>query len=173
MFVKCDIDPDPSCPDCPYVCQNCVFDGSEMTYYYRTVSINNLFPNNRSYGPNWNNSKGTYTKKLVENEGDEAYKEPEYSYTITANQMKNIRKFNDQVGGYLNTQMPNGENALSCFDKSGYQNIYCTSTFLNTSGNTYFTQNVRNDQWTLWQDSGYFTSSTKYSLRDGEGPSWK
>lgn len=170
---KCDIDPDPSCPDCPYVCQNCVFDGSEMTYYYRTVSINNLFPNSRSYGPNWSNDKGSYTKKLVEQEGDEVYKDPEYSYTISANQMKRIREFNDSVGGYLNTQMPNGENALSCFDKGGYRNIYCTSTFLDTTGNTYFTQNKRNDQWTLWQDSGYFTSSTKYSLRDGEGPAWK
>lgn len=175
---KCEIDPDPKCPDCPYVCQNCVFDGSDMTYYYRTVSINNLFPNNRSYGPNWSNSKGKYTKELVENEGDEAYKEPEYSYTITANQMKKIREFNSQVGGYLNTQMPNGENALSCFDKSGYSNIYCTSTFLDTAPKKndvgpYFKTNARNDQWQLWQDSGFFTSSTKYSLRDGEGPSWK
>lgn len=173
----CEITQDTDCPDCPYICQNCIFDGKAATYYYRTVSVNNLFPNEREYGPNWNNEKGTYTKSMVEREGEEIYKEPEYSYTINANQMKRIREFNQSVGGYLNTQMPNGENALSCYSLNSngveYNNIYCISSFLNTPGNTYFTENKRNDMWTLWPDSGYFTSSTKYSVRDGVGPAWK
>lgn len=174
---SCDIDPDPSCPDCPVVCDNCIFDGKEQTFYYRTVSINNLFPNNREYGPNWDNDKGSYTKRIIQEEGDEVYGEAEYSYTINANQMKRIRQFNASVTGYLNTQMPNGDDALTCHSLSSngatYQNIYCISSFLNTAGNVYFTQNKRNDRWTLWPDSGYYSSSTSYSVRDGLGPSWK
>ena len=173
----CDITQDTKCPDCPYICQNCIFDGKATTYYYRTVSVNNLFPNDRELGPNWNHEKGTYTKSIVEREGEEVYKEPEYSYKIDTNQMSRIRLFNQSVGGYLNTQMPNGENALSCYSLTSngveYDNIYCISSFLNTPGNTYFTEIKRNDVWTLWPDSGYFTSSTKYSVRDGVGPAWK
>ena len=49
---SCNID---GCTDnCTYVCQNCIFDGESSTFYYRTVSINKLFPNEREYGPNWN-----------------------------------------------------------------------------------------------------------------------
>ncbi len=169
----CEIEADPDCPDCPFVCQNCIFDGQEMAYYYRTVSINNLFPSEREYGPNWNNEKGEYTKSKVQESGEETYREPEYSYTITANQMKRIREFNESVSGYLNTQMPDGSDALECFDLNGYENIYCISAFLDTEGNTYFKENKRNDIWTLWPDSGYYTNSTKYVVRDGLGPAWK
>lgn len=170
---KCGINPNPDCPDCPYVCQNCIFDGSENTYYYRTVSINNLFPNSRRYGPNWNNDKGDYTRKVVESSGDSVYKEPEYSYTITANQMARIREYNKSVSGYINPTMPNGSDALTCYDKDGYENVYCISNFLETPGTTYFTENKRNDQWTLWPNSGYYNSNTKYSVIDGIGPAWK
>lgn len=162
---KCDIVPDPECPDCPYVCQNCVFDGSENTYFYRTVSVNNLFPNTktRDVGPNWNTSKGIKTKKAIQDSGESVYSTPEYSYTITPNQMKRIREYNNSVGGYLNATTPNGDDALTCYDKNGYENVYCTSAFLDTTGNTYFTQNVRNDEWTLMDGS----------ITDGVGPAWR
>lgn len=162
---KCDINPDPECPDCPYVCQNCVFDGSENTYFYRTVSVNNLFPNtkNRDVGPNWNTSKGIETKKAIQDSGESVYSTPEYSYTITPNQMKRIREYNNSVGGYLNAKTPNGDDALTCYDQDGYENVYCTSAFLDTPGNTFFTQNVRNDTWTLWTGS----------ITDGVGPALK
>lgn len=173
---SCNIDND--CGDnCTYVCQNCIFDGENSTFYYRTVSINKLFPNEREYGPNWNNEKGKYTKSVIEENGEEVYKEPEYSYTINAQQMNRIREFNKSVGDYLNAKMPNGEDSLTCHDLSSngknYQNIYCISSFLDTAGNTYFTENKRNDIWVLWPDSGYFTNSTKYSVVLGMGPAWK
>ena len=38
---------------------------------------------------------------------------------------------------------------------------------------TYFTENKRNDIWTLWPDSGYFANNTKYSVVLGMGPAWK
>lgn len=168
----------PDCEDeCTYVCQNCIFDGENSTFYYRTVSINNLFPNSRQYGPNWNNSKGNYTKKVIEEAGETVYQEPQYSYTMNAQQMNRIRGFNKSVGDYLNTKMPNGEDSLTCHDLSSngknYQNIYCISSFLDTEGNAYFTENKRNDIWTLWPDSGYFTNNTKYSVALGVGPSWR
>ncbi|MCI8467058.1 MAG: hypothetical protein HFI08_02550 [Bacilli bacterium] len=163
--------------ECTYVCQNCIFDGENSTFYYRTVSINNLFPNSREYGPNWNNVKGNYTKKVVEEKGESVYETPEYSYTINAQQMNRIREFNKSVGDYLNTKMPNGDDSLICHDLSSngknYPNIYCLSAFLDTAGNTYFKENKRNDIWTLWPDSGYFTNNTKYSVSLGMGPAWK
>lgn len=174
---SCNIDQDGCTDNCTYVCQNCIFDGESNTFYYRTVSINKLFPNNREYGPNWNNVKGQYTKGVIEDEGEQVYKEPEYSYTINAQQMNRIREFNKSVGDYLNSKMPNGEDSLTCHDLSSngknYQNIYCISAFLDAAGNTYFTENKRNDIWTLWPDSGYFTNSTKYSVTLGMGPAWK
>lgn len=171
----CEITEDPDCIDgnCNYVCQNCIFDGKEMGFYYRTVSIHNLFPTDREYGPNWNNAKGECTKQLIQNEGDNIYKEPEYSYTITPNQMRNIRQYNQTVSGYLNTQMPDGSDALQCHAQDGFSAIYCISAFLDTEGTKYFTENKRNDIWTLWPNNDYCTSSTTYSVRDGMGPAWK
>lgn len=174
---SCNIDQDGCTDNCTYICQNCIFDGESSTFYYRTVSINKLFPNERQYGPNWNNEKGNYTKQKIEEDGEEIYKEPEYSYTINAQQMNRIREFNRSVGDYLNSKMPNGEDALACHDLSSngrnYQNIYCISAFLDTAGNTYFTENKRNDIWTLWPDSGYFRDNTRYSVVLGIGPAWK
>lgn len=174
---NCEIDQDDCTDNCTYVCQNCIFDGENSTFYYRTVSINNLFPNAREYGPNWNNVKGDYTKKVIEEAGETTYELPEYSYTINAQQMNRIREFNKSVGDYLNSKMPNGEDALTCHDLSSngknYPNIYCISSFLDTAGNTYFKENKRNDIWTLWPDSGYFTNNTKYSVSLGTGPAWK
>jgi len=178
---NCEITGDPDYPcigeECTYVCENCIFDGTDHTFYYRTVSINKLFPNSRTYGPNWTNDKGKYTKQIIEESGEETYKEPEYSYTISPQQMNRIREYNKDVGGYLNTKMPNGDDSLVCHDMSSngknYSNIYCISSFLDTAGNTYFTENKRNDVWTLWPDSGFYTKGTNYAVTIGVGPSWK
>lgn len=175
--------------ECVNKCDTCVFDGKDNTFYYRTVSINKLFPNEREYGPNWNNEKGKYTKDYIEGKldpskgGDAIYGDAEYSYTISPQQMNKIREYNNAVGGYLNTKMPNGDDALRCdANGSSYSNLICKSVFLdmagtnNANGKTetvYFTQNKRNDIWTLWPDSGYYTNSNKYTVTDGMGPAWK
>ncbi len=161
--------------ECTYDCLNCIFDGKNNTFYYRTVSVHSLFPSSRDRGPNWNNEKGEYTLSQIEGEGENVYRDPEYSYEINPIQMNRIREFNRSVGNYMNTLMDdNSTEALHCESyNSPYQNLVCYSTFLDTPGNKYFTELVRNDEWILWPDSGYYQSATQYSVVNGLGPAWK
>lgn len=168
-------DPDPTCPDCPVECVDCIFDGKENTFFYRTVSLNNLLPSNRTYGPNWNTSTSDKAKTTIEEinkdsqSNENIYEEAQYSFTITPQQMREIRKYNSDAGSYLNTTMPgDGANALACealTDNNGntYANTACKSNFLRTNGNKYFTTNKINDTFTPWTGQ----------IKDGVGPSWK
>lgn len=92
--------------------------------------------------------------------------------------MGRIREYNKQVGGYLNTRMgDNSTDALKCESRSingkNYPNIVCYSAFLDTTGNTYFTELKRNDAWILWPESGYFKNQNQYVVTMGIGPAWK
>ena len=115
------------------------------------------------------------TDRFMEGEGENVYRDPEYSYEINPIQMNRIREFNRSVGNYMNTLMDdNSTEALHCESyNSPYQNLVCYSTFLDTPGNKYFTELVRNDEWILWPDSGYYQSATQYSVVNGLGPAWK
>lgn len=180
-------DPTPECEGdtCELTCDNCIFDGETATYKYRTVSLNNLFPNAcdgtntncREEGYNWNSStKAQVTKKEVEEAGETVYSDAEYSYTLTPTQLQEIRKYNKEVGTYSNSTTVSGENALKC-DHETYNGIEysvrCTSTFLDTANNLYFTENKRNKDFTLWTDTEYCSGGTCLSRQDGIGPSWK
>ncbi len=153
----CLIEDDPKCPECDVYCINCVFDGDEDTYFYRTVSVNDFNPNNRTLGANWTNAKGTATRDEIEKMAETVYEDVQYSYTITPTQMKNIRDYNGQTGTYvtedLNFNHTKGDVTLA----------YGTSNFLRNTGRTYFTELKKNDTWELW------TASTG----DGIGPAWK
>lgn len=186
MGDSCEISQDNCDGECTYVCMNCLFDGNNNTFFYRTVSLNSLFPTDREHGYNWNdkdgsntyNEKANYTIDKIHEEGENAYKEPEYSYELSPQQMGRIREYNKQVGGYLNTRMgDNSTDALHCDSRSingkNYQNIVCYSAFLDTTGNTYFTELKRNDIWTLWPESGYFRNQNQYVVVMGIGPAWK
>lgn len=174
--------------ECPVSCKNCIFNGNTTAFKYRTISLNNLFPNScdsnttdcRKEGYNWNTTKAEVTEAEIESLGDSIYNTPEYSYTINATQMNEIRKYNNSVGSYANTSMPNGENALQCEqitdNNTGLQySVNCISTFLNDQSNKYFTTNSRNTEFTLWQNSQYCITNNNcvLSREDGIGPSWK
>lgn len=133
--------PEPECPECEIYCINCIFDGDSATYTYRTISLNDINPNGRTLGANWTSDKGEYVQSQIESTGEEIYKEAEYSYTLTPTQMKNIRDYNKTTGTYVSEYLN--------YHWSN-DNIYGTSSFLDTTGTTYFTERKRNNNWETW-----------------------
>ena len=175
-------------------CKTCIYDGDSNNFKYRTISLNNVFPNScttgtcmeeqRKQGYNWDKTASTKAKvtlEEIEEAGDKVYETAEYSYTLTPSQMNEIRKYNKSVGTYANSTTPagspfNGQNALQCEQTTinGLTySIRCLSTFLNDTSNTYFTTNKRNNSFTLWTESDYCPSGNCLSREDGIGPSWK
>ena len=83
--------------DCPngYRCSGYENNGGyidvtgDVSFFVRTVSLNDLNPNNRNIGSNW-------TEEIInqiESLGDEAYaKTPEYSFTISPQGMSSLKK---------------------------------------------------------------------------------
>ena len=175
---KCDfIDEDDKCgPEgCTHVCEDCIFDGNEANYTYKTVSLNKLFPTNRTLGYNWNTKKGQYTIKTIEetNNSEEIYNSKlEYSYTITRTQLARIKRYNKEVGSYVNEKDDDGNPALVCENKNGYENIICKSQFLGDGNGTYFEQIVRNESWTLWTELTC-DNGKACAIGAGQGPAWK
>lgn len=153
------IEPDPKCPDCDVYCVNCIFNGDD-TYNYRTISLTDINPNERSLGVNWSNQKGQETEKEIESANESAYKKPEYSYTLTATQMKEIRDYNKEKGTYVATDLTYEDATIGDVKYTNFKGI---SSFLNTKGNKYFTENARSTEWKPW------TGTTE----NGIGPSWK
>ena len=165
---------------CPLTCSSCIYDGGKTQFSFRTVSVNNVFPNScnkalsncRKEGYNWdtNNPKAKKTLEEIEEKGESAYQEPEYSYTLNPGQLQNIRKYNDKAGTYLNTTIPDsGDTALKCerLDINGkLYNVKCTSSFLDQNSQTYFSEQKRNTTFTLWD-----TNNVNDLI--GIGPSWK
>lgn len=106
-------------------------DEGYLTYYYRSVSLNDLFPNSsgggsltgsRPAGSNWTNDKGQQVYNAITAAGEFAYEEPEYSYLLTPSATAKIRNYNrvqEALGGFADF-------GLSC-NEYGYD---CTSMFL-------------------------------------------
>lgn len=196
--AQCTFDNDDKCKDgkCVVTCTNCIFDGYKTTYGYRTVSLNNLFPNGISgRGYNWSgekisNQKSSDTKKEIEEAGDSIYETPQYSYTLTPSNMKNIRDYNDEVGSFTNSTVPSkysvksgiNDSAIYCesvpYNNGITYNINCKSSFLDIIGSTgkkFATQNERvttdNDAFILYTSTNNCLEGS--CLKDGIGPSWK
>ena len=106
-------------------------DEGYLTYYYRSVSLNDMFPNSsgggsltgsRPAGSNWTNDKGQQVYNAITAAGEFAYEEPEYSYLLTPSATAKIRNYNrvqEALGGFADF-------GLSC-NEYGYD---CTSMFL-------------------------------------------
>ena len=114
--------------ECTYTCENCLFDGNSATYTFRTVSLNNLFPNDRTkgQGTNWNSSlKGSVSKAAIEDAGESIYQKAQYSYTLTPTSIVKIREYNDKAGSYTNTYVPSGYDTISVASNSSNEAVYC------------------------------------------------
>ena len=182
---NCEFD---ECEDghCILECPNCIFDGENSNYSYRTVSLNKLFPNSRDIGYNWSaTSKAEQTRKEIEENGETIYETPQYSYTLTPTNLKNIREYNDKAGSYTNNRTPeviNGEDsAIYCETETinGKQySVKCKSRFLDLLDNSrnYASNVVRpnpndNSSWTLYSNTDYCPNGR--CITNGLGPAWK
>lgn len=182
---NCEFD---DCEDghCILECPNCIFDGENSNYSYRTVSLNRLFPNIRDIGYNWSaTSKAEQTRKEIEENGETIYETPQYSYTLTPTNLKNIREYNDKAGSYTNNRTPeviNGEDsAIYCETETinGKQySVKCKSRFLDLLDNSrnYASNVVRpnpndNSSWTLYSNTDYCPNGR--CITNGLGPAWK
>lgn len=137
------------CPDCPTICENCIYNINDKINY-RPISPNNINPNDRNNGANWNfdetniktalELKAYATTKEIEEDGESIYdvsfentNSDDFAVKVKLNgrMISKIREYNkekeEEGTGYLN-------NSLSCYDyKDGsttYKNIFCYSTFL-------------------------------------------
>ncbi len=148
-------EPEPKCPDCDIYCVNCIFDG-ENTYFYRTVSVNEFNPNNRTLGYNWTNEKGTQARDEIETNAETIYENAEYTYVLDANSMKKIRDYNKETGTYVAQD-------LNYHSAGGFNNAYGTSSFLDEGAKKGFFKEVkRNKNWEQWSSVG-----------ENIGPAWK
>ena len=147
--------PEQECPECEIYCKNCIFDGDGATYDWRQIALDDLNPNDRKMGSNWNNEKGQATIEAIENASESIYEDSEYSYVITPTQMKNIRDYNKTIGTYINEDLS--------FHSQG-NNVYGISEFLDKGQSLgYFNELKRNNDW-----SRAWSNVSEY-----QGPSWK
>ena len=143
-------------------------DNGYFTYYYRPVSLNEMFPkDNNGYidvGNNWQTDKGQKVMNEIMNAGEFAYREPEYSFRLTSEGMSQIRQYN---------QSRNGSGGLSDFNltcnKYGYN---CVSSTLNNL------DNIVGYDMTLARDNGFEAYDTGLNhsedkLPSGVGPAMK
>ncbi len=106
----------------------------KQNYFYRSISLNNVNPQNRILGKNWNVGEGTpdtefekkasVTIKSIEEEAEKIYNdsEAEYSFTLTPEAMQAIRGYNqdqEDDNGYQNFDMTVYKGTIQTIDADG------------------------------------------------------
>lgn len=168
-------------PECESTCigYGCAYDNG-LSYAYRTVSLNNLNTSSRKLGFNWDTDKSVKAKTTIEEielKGEEAYKEAEYSITLTPALISAIKAYNKQElnnGGYAN-------DTLVCSDdKYGNKKVNCESEFIADlvsgvigSSSNQITVPADDEKFTSWLDSDYCNGTCTITKGSGIGPSWK
>lgn len=143
----CLIPDEPKCPECDVYCSNCIFNGDGLTVNYRMIG-DDTNPNERKMGSNWENEKGQMVLKEIESDGEDIYIEAEYTFIMSANNMKAIRDYNKETGTYVAED-------LAFHDAGGIRNAYGTSSFLdNGEKNGFFKEVKRNTSWKQWENIG-------------------
>ena len=141
----------------------------KQNYFYRSISLNNFDPQNRigndSMGKNWINEKATETIKRITDASEEIYsEEPEYHFKLTAQNMQNIRKYNqdqESGNGYQDFNMKLYTSTIKDKDDEWYTSNFIDMLATHTEYAQEVSTNGRNS-WMRWTD----TSSTI-------GPAWK
>ena len=159
----------------------------KANFYYRNISLNNVNPNKRELGKNWTNEKAKATLCEIAggkyNNGDctsqantspeSTYEKPEYSFTLTPENMQEIKKYNlekeKDSNGYANFDMTKID--ASTKDQNGNalsEGVWYKSNFIwdtNTCQNCFTNKtNEKETTFSKWSDSAKLS---------GTGPAWK
>lgn len=175
---------------CTYEVINDVTNPTKPNFFYRNISLNNFDPNDReaadTLGKNWTNDKGKKTRCEIEDgkyengkcniptdaEPESIYEEPEYSFTLTPENMQNIKNYNREKEkngeGYSDFNMTKfDDNALS-------EGIWYKSDFLSEAVSKKYVQPANESKGYTYK---YETKFTKWENSQGKlsgvGPAWK
>lgn len=154
-------------------------------FYYRNISLNNVNPNKRELGKNWTNEKAKATLCEIAggkyNNGDctsqantspeSTYETPEYSFTLTPENMQAIKKYNQEKekdsNGYADFNMTavNSDGTTN----TGDNKLWFKSNFIwdsKTCQNCFTSKNEGSKTtFTAWSDN--------VEKLSGTGPAWK
>lgn len=170
---------------CTYEIKNDVTTPDKPNFYYRNISLNNINPNNRELGKNWTNEKAKATLCEIDggkyNNGDctsqantspeSTYETPEYSFTLTPENMQAIKKYNQEKekdsNGYADFNMiaVNSDGTTN----TGDNKLWFKSNFIwdsKTCQNCFTSKNEGIvTTFTAWSDN--------VEKLSGTGPAWK
>lgn len=111
-------------------------------FIFRNVDLKNMFPSTRKIGNNWTDAKANTAINKINATADKLYTDPnllEYSFTLTPESIRNIRRYNKDRegggGGYMDNSLYKcnvsaDSSGLNYFNK-------CKSRFLETSNLNY------------------------------------
>lgn len=181
----CEID-DCDGPNCVATClgNGCAYDqGAGLSYGYRTITLNNLNPTNRTLGYNWNAAKSAKAASAIseiETSGEEAYTKAEYKITLTPALLSAIKEYNNEQlanGGYVNDTLDCGDVTVNGVT---FNNVNCESTFIKDLADDNNFRGVRvnvavpSKKFTSWLESKYCESNVcEVKKLSGTGPSYK
>lgn len=137
-----------------------------MGVYYRTISLNDVFPhssysptvggtinvNTRNIGKNWTTTKAAQVVKEIQSIGDNLIvdKKPQYVIKLTPSIMKQIRKHNDKTT-YLDNSIYKCDN-----------NSICYSSFLDTKLNEFRGNSIYSKDSSIKSDSLFYYNRDNY-----------
>ncbi|MDD2238496.1 MAG: hypothetical protein PHH51_01245 [Bacilli bacterium] len=148
-------------------CLDCTDPSFEAQFFYRTISLNNVNPNDR-VNTNWTSTKGDLAKKSVQSLGDQIYNDNtreylEYSFILDPNDMKDIKDYNNK-------------NKYSDFQLECENGKECESDFLTlwakNSNTEELLNDTRNNKWKYFIN-GAWTSGNISDLMGGYPPETK
>ena len=137
----------PTCTNCAFTCKNCIIDDGRTNYRFKSISLNNVFPNKENAGEvgyNWDSTVNKKAQATLEGKfkdggktynltsmngamsvGESAYEKPEFSVTITPANISKIKKLNKSYGF---DNVTADELKLTCTEAtSSNQYSYCVS----------------------------------------------
>ncbi len=165
---------------CYYNVNEDVLKDQKPDFFYRNVSLNNFDPNNRDENSdmmNWDstNVKAAATLAEIEDNKDNVYnEEPEYSFTLTPDNMQEIRKYNherEDSGGYSDFNMTGvsveSVDYANTLKHDADNTVWYLSDFItNGESNGYFTMNRSDRTFTAFED-------WEDLVEQNMGPAWK
>lgn len=134
-------------------------------YFYRTVSITNLDPNNRQTTGNWSTTKGKSAKKAIEKAKDAVYNDKseylEYSFTLSPQKMQEIKNEAKNYAGSIYNSFE-----LDCKSHGKECESHFLTELAKASGTSDLLNKTRASKWKYYkaEENKFVTGSIKTSL---------